>query len=32
MAGGATVRECSVAWIRNKRIGVVFVASPQNAE
>jgi hypothetical protein len=32
MAGGATVHECSVAWIRDKRIGVVFVASPQSAE
>jgi PilZ domain len=29
MAGGATVRECSVAWIRDKRIGLVFVAAPQ---
>ena len=28
-AKGASVRECEVAWIQQKRIGVAFVASPQ---
>jgi len=32
MAGGATVHECSVAWIRDKRIGLVFIAAPQSGE
>ncbi len=32
MAGGATVHECSVAWIRDKRIGLVFVAAPHSGE
>jgi hypothetical protein len=26
---GTTVHECSVAWIQNNRIGLVFVAAPQ---
>jgi len=29
MANGATVRDCNVAWIRNKRIGLTFVVAPQ---
>lgn len=29
MANGATVHECSVAWIQKNRIGVSFVAVPQ---
>ncbi len=29
MANGATVHECSVAWIQKNRIGVAFVAVPQ---
>ena len=32
MANGTQVRECSVAWIQNKRIGLVFVATPQRRE
>jgi hypothetical protein len=32
MAGGATVHECSVAWIRDKRMGLVFVVAPQGGE
>jgi len=32
MVGGRTVHECSVAWIREKRIGVVFVAAPPRGE
>jgi len=32
MTGGATVHECSVAWIRDKRIGLVFIAAPQSGE
>ena len=31
MAKGASVRECEVAWIRQKRIGVAFVATPQES-
>jgi PilZ domain-containing protein len=31
MAKGASVRECEIAWIRQKRIGVAFVATPQEA-
>jgi PilZ domain-containing protein len=27
----ASVRECEVAWIRQKRIGVAFVATPQES-
>ena len=29
MDKGATVRECSVAWIRRNRIGLTFLAGPQ---
>jgi hypothetical protein len=29
MAKGASVRECQIAWIQNKRIGITFVAAPQ---
>jgi hypothetical protein len=29
MANGTSVRECRVAWIQQKRIGVTFVAVPQ---
>ena len=29
MAKGASVHECEIAWIRQKRIGVAFVATPQ---
>jgi hypothetical protein len=29
MAKDAAVRECSIAWIQNKRIGVSFAAVPQ---
>jgi hypothetical protein len=31
MSGGAVVRECQVAWLRDKRIGLTFVATPQKA-
>jgi len=27
MANGATVHDCSVAWIRKNRIGVAFIAT-----
>jgi hypothetical protein len=29
MAGDSSVRECQIAWIQQKRIGVAFVAAPQ---
>jgi len=29
MANGALVRECEIAWIQQKRIGVTFAAMPQ---
>ena len=29
MNNGATVHECSIAWIQKTRIGVTFVAAPQ---
>jgi hypothetical protein len=29
MANGTSVRECQIAWIQQKRIGVTFVAMPQ---
>jgi hypothetical protein len=29
MANGSSVRECQIAWIKQKRIGVTFVAPPQ---
>lgn len=29
MDNGATVHECSVAWIQQNRIGLTFVAPPQ---
>jgi hypothetical protein len=29
MANGSQVRECRIAWIQQKRIGVTFVAAPQ---
>jgi hypothetical protein len=29
MANGSSVRECQIAWIKQKRIGVTFVAMPQ---
>ncbi|HLZ01401.1 MAG TPA: PilZ domain-containing protein [Bradyrhizobium sp.] len=29
MDNGATVHECSVAWIQKNRIGLAFVAPPQ---
>jgi hypothetical protein len=29
MANGSSVRECRIAWIQQKRIGVTFVAMPQ---
>jgi hypothetical protein len=28
MANGSSVRECRIAWIQQKRIGVTFVADP----
>ena len=31
MSGGAVVRECQVAWLRDKRTGLTFVATPQKA-
>jgi hypothetical protein len=30
MAKDSSVRECRVAWIQRNRIGVTFVAMPQN--
>jgi PilZ domain len=29
MANDSSVRECSIAWIQQKRIGVTFAATPQ---
>ena len=29
MAGDSSVRECQIAWIQQKRIGVTFAAMPQ---
>ena len=29
MANDSSVRECRIAWIQQKRIGVTFVAAPQ---
>jgi hypothetical protein len=29
MADGSSVRECRIAWIQQKRIGVTFAAMPQ---
>jgi len=29
MAKGASVHECEIAWIQQKRIGVAFIATPQ---
>jgi hypothetical protein len=29
MANGSSVRECRIAWIQQRRIGVTFVAVPQ---
>ena len=29
MANGSSVRECRIAWIQKNRIGVTFVALPQ---
>ena len=29
MAGDSSVRECPIAWIQQKRIGLTFVAAPQ---
>ena len=31
MAKDASVRECEVAWIQQKRIGIAFVAAPQKS-
>jgi hypothetical protein len=31
MASGSSVYECQIAWIQQKRIGIVFVATPQNS-
>jgi hypothetical protein len=28
MANDSSVRECRIAWIQQKRIGVTFVAKP----
>jgi PilZ domain len=30
MANGATVRECSIAWIQKNRIGLTFLAPPSD--
>jgi hypothetical protein len=30
MANDSSVRECRIAWIQQKRIGVTFVAAPQD--
>ena len=30
MAKGASVRECRIAWIQQKRIGVTFVETPKD--
>ena len=30
MANGTTVHECSIAWIQKNRIGVAFIAKPQD--
>jgi hypothetical protein len=32
MARGASVHECKIAWIQQKRIGVTFVASQQEMD
>ncbi|WP_213775837.1 PilZ domain-containing protein [Bradyrhizobium sp. dw_78] len=31
MSKGALVRECQIAWIQHKRIGITFVAAPHAA-
>ena len=31
MASDSSVRECQVAWIQQKRIGIAFVATPQRS-
>ena len=31
MAKGSSVRDCQVIWIQQKRIGVAFVAPPQDS-
>jgi hypothetical protein len=31
MASDSSVRECQIAWIQQKRIGIAFVAAPQGA-
>jgi hypothetical protein len=30
MARDSSVRDCEIAWIQHKRIGVAFVATPQS--
>jgi hypothetical protein len=32
MADGTSVRECRIAWIQQKRIGVTFAAIPQGLD
>jgi hypothetical protein len=32
MANDSSVRECSIAWIQQKRIGVTFAAMPQQPQ
>jgi hypothetical protein len=31
MSAGAVVRECQIAWLRDKRIGLTFVSAPHEA-
>jgi hypothetical protein len=32
LVADSSVRECQIAWIRQKRIGVAFVATPQKSD
>jgi hypothetical protein len=32
MEKGTSVRECQIAWIQHKRIGITFIAAPQEQQ
>jgi hypothetical protein len=29
MSNGAVVRECQIAWLQDKRIGITFISAPE---
>jgi hypothetical protein len=31
MSKGAVVRECEIAWLQDKRIGLTFISAPEEA-